>query len=225
MTRSILLIVAWLVSGNIAAQLKLDSGYYSRLVVPEGTYAEVMQVVLEVDTLIMEDNSSLRFTELWHRLTINHAKLRGEVSWKGAGKPGEDEGSPGENCATLSIRVIFHELGRLVIDTRGGAGSRGKTPKAKTGYINLARPGNGGNGGDGGDVTLTYRCLGFTPRFDKGKKNAIHFKIKGGAGGSGGFSNMGSNQYSAGSNPKISSGPQGEVGDKGRDGEVVVKEM
>lgn len=219
MLRSLPLILSLLVSHVCISQLVLDKTYYARLVIPEDAEAEVMFTRVEIDTLIMDDNSSLRFTMREHTLLVKHARLRGSVDWKGAGRSGEEAGSRGEDGTDLRVTITFYELGRLLIDTRGGAGSIGKTPKTRAGYYTTEPAGNGGNGGDGGDINFTYKCIDFTPQFDRGKKNAIHVKSKGGSGGSGGFANKEHNQ------PKISAGPQGAVGNKGKNGEVVMEEM
>lgn len=201
------------------AQLKLEREHYTKLVIPEQSYAEVWHLNLTVDTLIMEDHSSLRFMASRHVLEFNRAIIRGTVKWEGGGKAGDDEGARGGDGVDLILQMTISELDRLLIDTRGGAGAKGRSPTARQGYINMANPGKGGNGGDGGDVQLSYRCIGFTPQFNKGKKNAIHFKTKGGAGGAGGFRNAG------GSQAKVWNGPEGEVGEKGKDGIVFLEDL
>lgn len=217
MTRLIALLI--LFAHCSLAQLKLEQEHYTKLVVPEGIYAEVWLMSLKADTLIMEDNSSLRFVAHRHALMVNRAIIRGAVKWEGVGKAGDDEGDRGEDGVDLILQMTISELDRLLIDTRGGAGAKGRSPTARQGYINMANPGKGGNGGDGGDVQLSYRCIGFTPQFNKGKRNAIHFKTKGGAGGAGGFRNAG------GSQAKVWNGPEGEVGDKGKDGLVLLEDL
>ncbi|MBL7865952.1 MAG: hypothetical protein JNK10_13810 [Cyclobacteriaceae bacterium] len=219
MLRLLVLVITLLTINSALAQLAMEKAYYSRFVVPEGIDAEVTQWTVDIDTLIMEDNSSLLFKFPEHALRIKYAYVRGDVKWKGAGTEGEQGGGRGNDGADLDVEVTFYELGRLIIDTRGGAGSNGKSPTTKRGYYTMEPAGNGGNGGDGGDVRFIYKCIGFTPRFDSGKKNAVHIKTKGGSGGNGGFENRSSNL------PKTASGPQGKVGNKGRDGLVEVKEM
>lgn len=200
------------------AQLLLDQGSYTKVIVPKGVQAFVAIVDIRIDTLVMEDKSSMEFSFPLHSMLVKQAYLHGSVSWKGVGRPGIDAGTRGAHGVDLTLHIDFYELGRLVIDTRGGAGANGVSPKARRGYVNISSPGNGGKGGNGGTIRLSYRCQGFTPRFDKGSKEAIHFKVKGGPGGMGGYRNE------EGSSPQISAGPQGDRGANGVDGEIVLQE-
>ncbi|WP_299824333.1 hypothetical protein [uncultured Pontibacter sp.] len=91
--------------------------------------------ILIVDTLVLHDNSAIRFN------SSKEAKLGARVAYVGEGclitSKGADgvhgslnlSGAAGEDGANLEIDVHFMELGSLTIDTRGGAGGDGYVGK------------------------------------------------------------------------------------------------
>lgn len=195
-------------------QLTLDKSYYPRVIVPEDIFATVTVNEVTIDTLIMHDNSSLRFTRGWTTMKVKDAHIDGKVNWDGRGKSGEGRGDHGTNGVNMNLTVFFRSLGQLTIDTRGGAGSAGENGRAEFNSNWNGR--DGGNGGNGGNIQLRYKCTP-SPTFDRGKRNAIHFKAKGGAGGTGG---MGAPARSSGSIVL-----PGQQGNKGRDGQVIYYDM
>jgi len=214
-----LVIAAITITTNCLGQLVLDKNYYARVIVPEDVYATVTLGSIDIDTLIMDRNSSLKFERRSVTMNVKKAVIETNVTWDGAGESGVGTGGHGTMGANLNLYVSFSKLGQLTIDTRGGSGMKGAYSSRN--FINSpsGNGGSGGNGGNGGSVYLSYRSEGFTPIFKRAKTNSLIVKTKGGAGGTGG-SGEAPNPRSAGSN----SSP-GEQGNKGRDGELIIKEV
>ena len=219
------LTLAILSSSICLGQLTIDKPHYDRLIITEKTDARVTIGDLVIDTLIMETNSSLRFMLPHVAMRVNHAIVRKNVEWRGIGKTLDGKGGHGTNGVNLTLEVVFQELDRLVIDTRGGSGSNGENGSNSMYSLHGQ---NGGRGGDGGNINLRYRCNGFKPNLVEGKKSkaktqAIVFKYEGGSGGLGGsaastnrLDNNGGIQYT---------GRPGDMGDKGKNGVLAVEEM
>lgn len=211
--KSALTLIALCVHVICRGQLTLDKPYYPRVIIPDDIYATVTVQSIVIDTLIMDNKSTLKFEPSWVRMRVNHAFIGKKVTWKGSGDAGMGYGSSGTNGKTLLLEVIFERLGRLTIDTRGGPGTAGLPGRIGS----IGGPGgngqNGGQGGKGGDVDLHYQCKGFTPVFGSGKKNAIIVRQKGGSGGTGGMGGSTRSTMDPG-------GRSGYSGDKGDDGEL-----
>lgn len=212
--------VAFCCAVNCFGQFTLDKAYYSRVIVPEDIYANVPSRFITIDTLIMDNNSSLRFTESGVSMEVKKAFIGKGVFWKGSGSPGKGKGASGTDGANLVLDVVFHKLGQLTIDTRGGQGTTGGNGRAGYTGNSGGRGHNGGNGGNGGNINLRYKGIDFTPVIGRGKRNAIILKYKGGSGGSGG---IGGPSGSASRPAYPNSGPPGEHGDKGLDGELTLQ--
>ncbi len=202
---------------NCLGQLILNKPYYARVIVPEDIYATVDAREIVIDTLIMDNNSSLRFASSRVSMRVNRADIGKKVKWKGAGTPGTGKGGYGTNGTTLMMDVVFYKLAQLMIDSRGGTGSSGEAGRGWPGTPG-ANGQDGGNGGNGGDLHLRYRCIGFTPNFGSKGKNSITFKQKGGSGGIGG---MGGSTRS----PTDIRGRPGLQGEKGSDGKLTLEDM
>lgn len=206
-------------------QITIDKPYYARLIVADRDYAQLIRGDVVIDTLIMEDNSSLRFMVPYVSLRVNHAIIRKNVEWLGKGTTRDGKGGSGTPGVHLALEVVFQELGRLLINTSGGSGSNGEN--GRSGGYNL-HGGKGGDGGDGGNIHLRYRCNGFTPIFVDGKKSkakteTIVFKYQAGSGGLGGG---GATRHTVDNNGGIeATGRPGDMGDKGKDGVLTVEEM
>jgi hypothetical protein len=91
---------------------------------------------LDLDTLIMHNNSILRFDPSKPAKLIARAAFIGrkcKITAKGAdGRSGNsaNSGEDGEDGGALDIFINFESLGRLTIDIRGGNGGKGANGKS-----------------------------------------------------------------------------------------------
>lgn len=228
----------------------VDKPYYARLVVPKRVELVIENSNIVIDTLIMDNKSSIRFPNRVTYLKVQHAKIGKRCTMNAAGV-GEAPGGRGMNGRGLYITMTFETLGSLTIDTRGGTGrlggngSRGVDGRNGTlGEANGGPGGPGGNGapgGDAGDLTFYYSCNGFTPSINEAGEHAIFFKNQGGFGGGGGPGGQGGRGGKAtvtrqavptpvievnGTNGVSGpAGPMGTTGDRGRDGKLIVEKI
>jgi len=88
--------------------------------------------MLLVDTLIMHDKSTIKFSPATQSiLQANVAYIGNKCTFSLRGMNGEDadkksSGSPGQHGGDLVIIMHLNEVGSLTIDTRGGKGGNGK---------------------------------------------------------------------------------------------------
>ncbi len=252
----LLLLLAFTASGQMTGRdrrkLELNGPYHQRVVVPDHMTLVLNTSDVRIDTLIMDRKSVLKI-ESSTRLTVGYAVIGKKCLIDGRGKSGIGVAGRGTNGKPLNLTITFHELGRLTINTSGGTGSNGYRGRPGSPGISggtstadggAGGPGGpGGDGGDGGNLTLLYRCVGFSPVFEKAKRNSLFINNKGGKGGGGGAGGPGGpggrptrRQYVGARGETVTewngvqgsrgpSGPTGEAGDPGRDGVLVVKEM
>jgi len=159
----------------------------SKLTVPKGDEIQISDGEVQIDTLVMEDKSSIVFLAPETQLTIKNAFIGKKCSWDASAytgpvrfQPTEDGALSGMPGRDLHVNVMFHSLGYLTINTSGANGKNGLT---------RTFPGDGkqgGNGGNGGKVSLAYRSPGFPITFDEGDLHSIYLKLEGGRAGVGG---------------------------------------
>lgn len=88
--------------------------------------------MLLVDTLIMHDKSTIKFSPATQSiLQANVAYIGNKCTLSSRGMNGEDAnkesaGSPGQDGGDLVLIMHLNEVGSLTIDTRGGKGGNGK---------------------------------------------------------------------------------------------------
>ncbi len=137
------------------------------------------QSVLELDTLILEDNSMLVVPAgtVSLQLSASEVQIGRGVKIQAQGMPGKDgapgtgystpaqdcesgkdggtgaSGEPGQRGVDLSLRFNFIKLGSLVIDTSGGAGGNGGDGGngQNAGEFDYCTAPEGGDGGAGGN--------------------------------------------------------------------------
>jgi hypothetical protein len=107
-----------------------------KLVIAKGTtYVVGLDNTLKVDTLIMQDKSTIRFAPSMQGVLEAKVAMIGNncsISSKGAdGQKGLDvsPGGDGEDGGNLTVVLNLSSLGRLTIDTRGGTGGAGANGK------------------------------------------------------------------------------------------------
>ena len=213
-----------------SAQVIEEKGY-SKLVIPRNQVYLVTVDTLEVDTLLMQDNSTLKFTQDIV-ITIHNAFIGSKCEFNSSGSKGESKrGGDGISGKHLTIQILFKKLNSLRINTSGGDGGQGSAGRpgidgsAGTDGTDGQNGGNGGNGGDAGDIRLYYIAEGFIPQFNgaKNRINTINFIYtggkpgKGGSGGSGGSRGEPITRTDVNSK-KTSVGNVGRNGFNGRDG-------
>ncbi len=116
-------------------------------------------LVLQIDTLIMKDRSSLQFFgKKKVILQINQAEIGKRVYFSGR--------SEQNNASDMDIAVRFEKLGSLYIMTEGY--------DANNGYRTDPN-------GNGGNVTLVYSSDGIQPQQQQSKQdNYLHINVAGG---------------------------------------------
>lgn len=192
MIRTQFLFAFWLTAHFALGQLALKESYYSRVVVPDHLTCTIEVEWVQIDTLIMEKASTLKFTMAKTRMTVAYAIVGKNCLWDASGA---DYGNPGKD---LDLIIGFEKLGRLTIDTRGGKGmpgtkgepgapgTSGSSYGSSAGNGSPGEPGSqGGPGGDAGNLTLVYRSA-FVPVFKNARTNSLVLKYSGGQGGQGG---------------------------------------
>jgi len=230
MRSALSLLVALLAFQAVCGQLKLDQGYYARVIAPTDVTYSVQNPYIIIDTLVMDDDSELTFELPNTTLEIRYAVIGKKCKWNASGKPGAAAGEPGGDGGNIQVTAVFEKLDQLTIDARGGTGSKGLTGmQGRIGRGNWSGGpgGNGGPGGDGGhagNITLNYRCNGFSPVFEKEGQHSIVLKARGGDGGTGG---TGGNGGISGTNQarKGRKGETGPAGNMGRPGLVTLNEI
>lgn len=163
-------------------------------------------IEIQIDTLIMGDNSSLQFYGKKDiKLTVNHAEISNKAFISGRGNE--------NNASNFDIDLKFNKLGSLYILANGQDAMNG----TKT-YPN----------GDGGTVYLKYDPEGIIPQQENRKaKNYLHVDVSAG----GRMTNPTSDVqqiYSriAQSSPGLRGLPQGQIysGSPGKEGKVEISE-
>jgi len=160
--------------------------------------------VLYIDTLIMNDRSSLQFFGKKEvKIVVNHAEIGNRVFISGmAGK---------NNASNFDMDINFQKLGSLYIVARGQDAMNGTRTDPN---------------GDAGNINLVYNTNGITPQStDKKAKNYLHTDIT-----PGGLrvtpSNDLRNIYDQikRSSPGLRGVPRGQIysGSPGRDGKVTI---
>lgn len=160
----------------------------SKLVLDKRQVLEITESEINLDSLIMGDNSRIVFLAPQTKLTVTGAWIGKNCTWDVSGRSGKsgDEntlnefilhGMPGRD---LEATVMFQGLGFLTIDASGKNGRNGFN---RTGSQYDGTP--GGNGGHGGAVSINYGTAGFPVVINNGKAHAIHVKVSGGRRGVG----------------------------------------
>jgi hypothetical protein len=169
----------------------ISKHYYPKIVVPDGQEYLVQTDSLYLDTLILGDNSKLKFLYARTKMIVENAFAGDNCLWDAAGKNGANgtsgslDGEHGEDGKNLVLVIVFRELKHLLIRTDGGAGGNGF--HASTGRSMSVNGGNAGDGGDGGLLELHYSSVGFLPRFNEKSEHSISFCYTGGNAGHLGF--------------------------------------
>ena len=188
-----LCLIIYLFAATAGAQ-GINQHHYSKLLVPKDTQIEIETDSIYIDTLIMEDESILRF-ETSSVLIIEHAFIGKECLWDGSGMGSMEAGEDGEPGRSISTVLVIESLGSLSVVTDGGRGGDGKNGTAGSSGMNgsdFADGGDGsngldgGNGGDAGDIKFHYSSQKFLPKFNEDGDHAIFFSNKGGERGNGG---------------------------------------
>ena len=214
-----------------SADRAITQQHYSRLQIPTKETWLAMVDSVYVDTLIMEDKSSIRFSKA-SVLIAEQAYIGEKCLLSSAGVDGRQLGESGEPGQNLSLVIVFKGLGSLVIDTQGGdgkSGAKGSAGANGASYQERGKPGgDGGNGGNAGALRLFYAADGFQPLFNGEGKGSIQLRYAGGrsgAGGEGGSggkpivpSSRGGSGTVCGTCPAAPSGPRGNPGTPGLDG-------
>ncbi|MFC6998968.1 hypothetical protein [Rufibacter roseus] len=247
--KSIFLLVSLLFIANNVVQAQLKS---KTLVIKKKDLFVVGPTnSLILDTLIMEDKSTLRF---WPHgkgiLIVKHAFIGKNclISSKGSTRFHGEDGGP------LSLTIEFKELESLTIDASGGDGKNGthgtngsdgvpdreeryyvienNVRVLKTRFIpgrpaTSGTPGTmGGVGGSGGDVSLTYSTTDFIINFNNTKGNHV-VVIKNSAGRLGvpGRNGTSGTAYGRGMVDNIGSGNPNAKAGKITDGKITLNNM
>jgi hypothetical protein len=213
------------------ADRAISQHHYSRIQIPSKETWLAMVDSVYVDTLIMEDKSSIRFIKA-SVLIVEQAYIGEKCLLTSAGVDGKQLGESGEPGQSLSLVIVFKGLGSLVIDTRGGdgkSGARGSAGANGASYQEQGKPGgNGGNGGNAGNLRLFYAAERFQPLFNGEGKGSVQLLYNGGRSGAGGEggpggkpivpSSRGGSGTVCGTCPAAPSGPRGNPGAPGLDG-------
>ncbi len=225
------------------AQWKLGP-QHRRVVVPDHLEFVVTESEFIVDTLIMDNRSTLIFEQSFTRVRVGYARIGKNCKWVGRGMPAGNYERQSMNGKSLDIEISFQKLGRLTIDVSGGLGYAGSpggsgAPGANGQTLSDGSPGGtggrGGDGGAGGNITFKYRTHGEPVVFTKARKNSVVIRVDGGAGGHGGIGGPGGpggmptqRRYNSNGKEVVENngqrglpgprGNQGEAGEKGTPG-------
>jgi hypothetical protein len=241
------LVLGGLFCGQICSSQTLTENYYSKIVINEGEeYVSAVDSIY-IDTLILRDESRLRFLQR-SKLIVEKAFIGKNCELTSGGLRGSDgkrttggiiklDGEDGTDGADLMLIIVFYELNSLSINTSGGFGGTGVNGKQGSAGQNGTlggndggtgeRGGNGGDGGNGGNLSLHYSCEGFNPVFNGDGPRSIKLIYGGGLSGSGGLGGKGGpggeplvyRDYSTNpSGVRVVRGVQGKEGIKGLNG-------
>ncbi len=150
------IMLACLLAGTVSAQT--DSQHFDKIVLKKKkkkifTTRDSTSMIY-IDTLIMNDKSSLQFFGKNDvQLRVKHAEIGDQVVFSGQG--GQN------NASNFDIQINFQQLGSLYVIARGQDAMNG----TKT-FPN----------GNAGNVTLTYDTLGIVPQLED-KKAANYLKV------------------------------------------------
>ncbi|MDZ4714013.1 MAG: hypothetical protein SH819_00965 [Cytophagales bacterium] len=209
---SVLAILLWAALPAMAQEL--TERHYTKLVVPSKKTFRILIDSVQLDTLVMEDNSKLRFDLPETILLAENVFVGRNCLWDASGAPGNNAekssvevskdgtgGGDGTNGNSITSIVFLHSLGNLTIRTRGGKGGSGKNGAAgvsdrgptptTTDQKRGGDGGPGGNGGQGGNITFYYATAGFQVAFNDTRQNSVAFDFAGGTGGRGGQGGLG----------------------------------
>lgn len=233
-----LVLLGFLLSLKSNSQILADN-YYSIVVVEQGVQGIIAIDSVHIDTLILNNDSSLKFYQNT-KLVVENAFIGNRCEINSAGSHGQNgkhpnqlNGENGKDGNNLILIVNFKELGSLVINTSGGNG--GSAANGRSGGDNQ-NGGDGGNGGTAGNLTLIYSHEGFVPIFNSGGHNHnIELRYFGGEPGNGGLGGRGGSGIKAPTRtefvpgtgqkkvivegPPIKGGSNGLPGSHGKDGE------
>jgi hypothetical protein len=173
------LIVCYLLPVYVKAQ----AIRFSKLEVKQGETIMMSTDTTFVDTLILNDQSELKFMFPDNVLVVKNAILGSGCILNASGQngaagdalhPGGYDGLPGKN---LTVVLYISKLGDLTISTRGGDGGNG----VATGITR----GTGGNGGNGGAISFFYNTENILMRFNSTGQQVVNFDYTFGTGGKG----------------------------------------
>lgn len=147
-----------------------------------------------IDTLVMEDNSVLRFVLPDNVLIVESVSIGMNCLFDASGGKGRNatpiqiNGEDAENGKNLFLALNIKNLESLVIDTHGGEGGNGLSGSAGQGWGAYSKNGgNGGSGGNGGNVTFYYLCSDFVVNINRPMmKHSVELRQNSGKGGKGG---------------------------------------
>jgi hypothetical protein len=190
----------------------LDKNFYQRLVVNNGETLSSSVDSIYVDTLILNDESTILF-QVNSILIVENAFIGQQCVLSSAGRDGNKPGASGIDGSDLQCIMIFRKLESLKIVTRGGDGMQGSRG-IDGGRIgtngNNGGPGkSGGHGGNGGNLKLAYMCDGFVPAINTDGPHRIEIVSEGGLAAEGG----------KGGSPGKPIRPYKGYGRQGKDGE------
>ncbi len=220
----------------------LDKHSYQKLVVNPDEVLLATVDSLYIDTLILNDGSTIRFQHN-SMLIVENAFVAKHCTLTTSGADADALGGSGTNGNSLIAILIFRKLEYLIIDTRGGNGAdgfRGRDGKdgMNGGGVEPDRGQNGepgtpgGDGGNAGNLKLFYSCDGFVPTFSGVGKHRIDVFFTGGkqgAGGPGGAGGRGGqltiNPGTTGIGKRGTNGMAGKQGNRGADGQFTLEQM
>lgn len=224
-------------AGGTAVTGAIDKNHYSSIKVPRKEQWAVLTDSVYVDTLILEDKASLRFSR--HSIFIvENAFIGDECQLSSSGADGKNAAASGADGYDLKLVVVFKALGSLVIDTHGGNGAKGQAGSVGASGVNISGGGGaggpGGDGGHGGALSLFYLCDGFLPVFNGTGSRSIQLVYHGGKAGVGGDGGKGGvkmitdptgRSYACDTCTPAASGPRGNAGIPGKDGELKLERI
>jgi hypothetical protein len=219
--------------------------YHAKIAVPDNQEFYVQTDSLYLDTLILGNNSKLKFLFTRTKMIVENAFIGNNCLWDATGKAGATgtlnlpNGGDGEDGKNLVLVIVFRELKHLLIRTDGGAGGNGV--HASTGRTIGIDGGNAGDGGDGGLLELHYSSVGFLPRFNEEREHSISLSYSGGNAGHFGFGKKdikgprpaGEKEYNHAAKGNLArieasvapppSGTDGHTGTQGNEGKLILK--
>ncbi|HEY5825305.1 MAG TPA: hypothetical protein VIT44_13115 [Cyclobacteriaceae bacterium] len=173
----------WIVCCLFSTCVNAQAIRFSKLEVKQKEIIILLSDTTFIDTLILNDQSQLRFMFPDNVLVVKKAFVGAGCILNASGQSGAmrdkfgamgDNGLPGKN---LTVVIYIIKLGDITVSTRGGDGGNG-----------IGR-GSGGNGGNGGAISFFYNT-DFPIRFNSQGKQVVNFDYTFGVGGKRGESGM-----------------------------------
>ena len=209
----------------------LSDNYFTKLEVPSNLSAILLADTVFIDTLILHNGSSLKFTHEQNFLAIDNAYIGNNCFFNASGDNGKDgqhgkmenqkQGKHGTPGKQLTLLINFQELGSLDINSNGGSGGNGGNARGFNRRFWAAPTifgrdgGNGGNGADGGHISIYYHSPNFTTTFNTGRRHSVNLSVNAGRGG----------DYGLRDRWRRTGAKNGGLGGNGRRGTLLIKRM